>query len=166
MNNHHKFNLILVILSMLTIFLFSCESGGESSNTSKNIVKEVASVVFKEDSDKIDKFDKSLDDNLFVLRKSAHLVEFYLLGFLILNLFKDYRKISKKMLFICTFLCLIYASSDELHQLFVVGRTAKILDIIIDTLGASFGIISYYLLYKSSHKSRYKNELIIDTYTN
>ena len=35
----------------------------------------------------------------------------------------------------------LYASSDEIHQLFVAGRGASVRDVLIDTSGAFVGII-------------------------
>ena len=37
--------------------------------------------------------------------------------------------------------CILYAMSDEFHQLFVPGRSGEIRDICIDSLGALLGII-------------------------
>ena len=36
-------------------------------------------------------------------------------------------------------LCIGYAITDELHQAFVPGRTPKLLDVLIDSSGASLG---------------------------
>ncbi len=38
-------------------------------------------------------------------------------------------------------LCLLYAASDEFHQLFVPGRSCQFRDVCIDTLGAAAGIL-------------------------
>ena len=42
----------------------------------------------------------------------------------------------------------LYACTDELHQIFVPGRSAQFQDILIDTLGASFGATITYLTIK------------------
>ena len=42
----------------------------------------------------------------------------------------------------------LYACTDELHQIFVPGRSAQFRDILIDTLGASFGATITYLTIK------------------
>ena len=44
------------------------------------------------------------------------------------------------------FLSFLYACTDELHQIFVPGRSAQFRDILIDTLGASFGITITHLI--------------------
>ena len=82
------------------------------------------------------------------VRKSAHFIEFFILGLLVINVVKDYYKINYKYLIICILFCLIYSISDEVHQIYVLGRSCRIKDVIIDTIGSSIGVIIYYLIYK------------------
>ena len=42
----------------------------------------------------------------------------------------------------------LYACTDEIHQIFVPGRSAQFRDVLIDTLGASFGATITYLTIK------------------
>ncbi|MGV8147186.1 MAG: VanZ family protein [Alkaliphilus sp.] len=39
--------------------------------------------------------------------------------------------------------CVLYAISDETHQIFVPGRSAQVSDILIDSVGAAVGILIY-----------------------
>ncbi|MGI6209534.1 MAG: VanZ family protein [Anaerolineae bacterium] len=39
-------------------------------------------------------------------------------------------------------LCFLYACSDEVHQYFVPGRVADVLDVAADTLGASLALLA------------------------
>ena len=41
----------------------------------------------------------------------------------------------------------LYASSDELHQYFVSGRACQPRDILVDCLGASFGLLAFFIIY-------------------
>ena len=41
-----------------------------------------------------------------------------------------------------------YASTDELHQYFVPGRSARLFDVGIDTLGVLTGILAYLVIRK------------------
>ena len=75
----------------------------------------------------------------FIVRKSAHFLEYMILGILILNVLEAKCKRKKNMLLAILFVFL-YASSDEIHQLFVLGREGAIRDVIIDTCGGTFGI--------------------------
>ena len=47
-----------------------------------------------------------------------------------------------------TIIGILYAITDEIHQLFVPGRSGRILDIGIDSLGVITGIFIYKLLEK------------------
>ena len=42
---------------------------------------------------------------------------------------------------IALLLCVLYAGSDEWHQLFVPGRTSSLFDVALDSCGAAFGCV-------------------------
>ena len=65
----------------------------------------------------------------FIFKKSAHMIEFGVLVFLLSRAFK-YSKPSLSFL-----IALSYAFTDEIHQLFVPGRGGKLSDVFIDLLG-------------------------------
>ena len=57
------------------------------------------------------------------------------------------KKVFKLMLLILWMIlifCFIYACTDEFHQLFVMGRSCEMRDVLIDTLGSFVGILIYY----------------------
>ena len=153
----HAFNIFLVILSMITIFLFSHQTASESTDTSKKFAKEVVSIVVKDDVKKAEKLEIKIDKNLKLIRKNAHLIEYFILGFLVINLIKDYKKINKKYIILAIFLVAIYACTDEFHQLFIMGRSASFIDVLIDTLGSSLGIMLYYGIYSHFQKKKLTN---------
>ena len=80
----------------------------------------------------------------FPVRKAAHFSEYALLGMLMLNMtlrldcLRD-RPISVRA-GVAWALCVAYCLTDEIHQIFVPGRTFKLLDIVIDSSGALAGI--------------------------
>jgi len=76
-----------------------------------------------------------------VIRKLAHLFEFFILGVLMINYLKNYN--IKNYILISIAICFIYACTDEIHQLFIPGRDGNIKDIFIDTIGSFIGIMSY-----------------------
>lgn len=49
---------------------------------------------------------------------------------------------------------IICASFDEIHQLFIEGRSGQVIDVCIDTIGIALGICSFMLLYKIVLKIR------------
>lgn len=74
----------------------------------------------------------------FILKKSAHIIEY---GILFLLTFRAVKASNKKLLIsnyslLITFtFCLLYALSDEYHQSFVPGRQSKLMDVGFDFLG-------------------------------
>jgi VanZ family protein len=73
--------------------------------------------------------------------KLIHLVEYGVLGFFCAHatLRTWPKKPPRRMLALGAFLASAFGLSDELHQAFVPGRSAELLDFVADTLGASCG---------------------------
>jgi len=69
----------------------------------------------------------------FLILKSFHLIEYFILFIL---LYVSFRKIKFSAI-----IAYLYALSDEIHQYFIPGRTAKISDTFIDLVGIIAGII-------------------------
>lgn len=139
---------ILLILWCLLIFFFSNENGEVSSNRSKSITNNTINVyekVFKKEV----KDRKKVHDNLeVVIRKFAHFGLYFILGILVFLCFKEYPIDLRKQIIFSILFCLIYASSDEIHQMFISDRGPRILDVLIDTLGSTTGIITILLIMK------------------
>jgi VanZ family protein len=68
-----------------------------------------------------------------ILRKGAHVTEYAVLGALL------YRALGKEPLALA--LGIAYAATDELHQYFVRGRHASPVDVAIDAVGLSIGML-------------------------
>src|SRR3954471_23968392 len=68
-----------------------------------------------------------------ILRKGAHVTEYAVLGALL------YRALGREPLALA--LGLAYAATDELHQHFVRGRHASPVDVAIDAVGLSVGML-------------------------
>ena len=87
-------------------------------------------------------------DNIFtdfIVRKLAHFLEFT--GLSLLFNIALYQTKKRKMLITATALTSIYAVSDEVHQLFVEGRSCQISDWVIDTAGALLGTVGFLILF-------------------
>lgn len=82
----------------------------------------------------------------FFIRKSAHLLEYMVLGFLVFRLLAVLsRTKSSIVIFLSLVFCALYAALDEIHQHYTGGRTAMLADVLLDTSGAALGIMTYYL---------------------
>ena len=79
----------------------------------------------------------------FALRKLAHFSEYALLLTVIYWGFRSRLSFAPKtlMAWVLTF-AILFAISDEFHQSFVPGRTSQILDVMIDSAGASLTAIA------------------------
>ena len=153
MTKKRIFNIFLVVMSMFTIFLFSSENSDNSTKTSKSVAKEVVSVVVKDEK----KVEKIVDKDFVIFRKIAHLTEFFLLGFLLVNVWADGKKdTSLKYVVVAVLISCLYAGSDEYHQTMIPGRSGEVKDVLIDTVGASLGSLGYYGMFKFFRK-KHKN---------
>lgn len=76
--------------------------------------------------------------------KVSHFLAYLGLAFLLyayLRLRRGFNSDKKKLIIIVIATASLYGALDELHQLFVPGRSADVIDWIADTLGAIAGII-------------------------
>ena len=78
----------------------------------------------------------------FIYKKSGHLFVYFILTLIwIWTLTRDRLKNSILLSF-------AYAYTDEIHQLFVPGRTGLLRDVYIDLLGILLAVLSFFLLNK------------------
>ena len=77
-----------------------------------------------------------------ILRKSAHVVIYLVLSWLILRALRSGRKkkLTKKQLLLAFIFCFLYAVSDEWHQTFVPFREGVWTDVGFDSVGAFLGL--------------------------
>ena len=124
----------LLILWMLFIFIMSSFNGVMSSNQSGSIAVLIYNLFDISDTEKVS----------FIVRKCAHVSEFFILGILVINLVSKYNV--KHIYLISFIICVLYASSDEFHQLFVPGRSGQVADIFIDLIGVVLGLLLVFLI--------------------
>jgi VanZ family protein len=137
----NKFNIsVYIILSLAVIltvgFIFnnSIKSPEESSKQSQEVVETLRPIV--DPSNKVS--DKDLTHKV---RKSAHFLEFALLGFeLSLLTFFAKKGFSANVLVYSASSCLLVATLDEYIQSFT-DRGSSVTDVIIDSCGSVTGIV-------------------------
>lgn len=127
----NKPSTVLVAIWMIIIFLMSSFDATESTNQSNFIVNIITNIFKIENIELLS----------FIIRKLAHFTEYLILGFLTINMLNK-NDISKKYL-LSILICIIYATSDEIHQIFVPGRACQLVDVTIDFIGALTGIFIY-----------------------
>ena len=142
-------NIILIILWMGLIFVLSNDTAEESSKKSDGLIVRCVQDIIKRNLSTKEK-EKVLKYLVKPVRKSAHFFLYFVLGILIINLFKSFELFNYKTILLAILLCFLYACSDEIHQLFIKGRSCEVRDILIDTIGSLSGISVYYLFSKIS----------------
>ena len=143
--------LIPVLLTMVMIFCFSAQDGGESGALSGGVVAWLVERVVPGFSGlPLSQKETILSTVGFVVRKTAHFSEYALLGFFLML---HVRQIGKKMLVKGPYLWAwavgtLYAISDELHQMFVPGRGPAVRDVCIDSAGVAAGVAILCLIFQ------------------
>lgn len=130
---------ILIFVWMITIFMFSAQNGDESSELSQGFLR---TFILRFTPDNISEDIVNMME--YIIRKCAHMTEYAVFGILVFYQIKLYRLFEKEwnrivMAVICV---MIYASTDEIHQLFVGGRSGRFTDVLIDTAGGFIGILA------------------------
>ena len=98
-------SILLVIAWMIIIFLMSSFTATESTSQSNVIVEFICNL-----------FDiNNMNIISLIIRKLAHFAEYLILGLLVANMLKYYDK----KVYIGIIICILYAISDEVHQLLI-----------------------------------------------
>lgn len=132
--------LALVLAWMTVIFYFSNQPGEDSSNTSSRTAMLITEVITYGQSISIEEKQNIVIILNPIVRKMAHYSLYTLGGFLIINYINTYNWQDKKKISYSTLIGAIYAITDEVHQFFIEGRTAKLTDVLLDTLGVVTGV--------------------------
>ncbi|MBR5922563.1 MAG: VanZ family protein [Clostridia bacterium] len=130
-------SLCLVLVWMGVIFAFSAQEDKKSSEVSRGVVVRVAEVTYPH-YDRLDEAAKTkvVDKYYIPVRKAAHFSEFFVLGALLTVFLATFPGLNAKFKFlIASVTGILYAISDEAHQIFVSGRACRILDVLIDSAG-------------------------------
>ena len=154
---------IFTILMMITLFLFSSQASKDSNYLSytiadkiyhkidnmeekkqTNIIKEDGKYNEKTTANTYNKFsikNKTFYNINFIIRKSAHISLYLLLGIFILLFIRTYNIDWKKAIIITILFCFTYACLDEFNQYLRGTRTALFTDSLIDTFGCMLGCL-------------------------
>ncbi len=127
-----KFSLLLLIIWMILIFVMSSFNADISSNQSGIIVSFISKIFNINNIELLS----------LIIRKMAHFLEYFILGILMLNVIINYNK----KIYLSYIFSILYACLDEVHQLFVNGRSGQITDVLIDSTGIILGILLYRII--------------------
>ena len=131
-------SVFLVIFWMGFIFSFSSSEGEDSGSLSRDLLVKVIEVVTPyKDGDA--KMEELVDVLHFPFRKLAHFTVYFILGATVINMFYAFN-INKYTLILSVIICIVYAISDEVHQMFVSNRNGQISDVLLDSSGSCLAI--------------------------
>lgn len=121
-----------LIIWMIIIFMFSSQTGSESQYVSDALINKTVCINNSCNFDLVS----------FLIRKLAHFTLYFILGILVfINTKRSKEDIINSILF-----CIIYAFTDEMHQMFISNRSGELRDILIDSIGSYLGILLNYKL--------------------
>lgn len=131
---HISVSWILVAICMGIIFFLSAQNGEESLDLSGSFVMAL-----------LKGLGIAIDEG--VLRSIAHCLEFMGLSVLLFNAVYVTWFLKTTPIF-AFFGTVIYAVTDEIHQIFVPERAFQISDILLDSTGALIGVIASFVILK------------------
>lgn len=140
--------ILYIVLCLIVFFIWdnSLQNGGTSDGFSLIFAKRIAPIANK----------LGFYGNIWalnrIIRKLAHLTEFTILGgvlYVVLRRYIEYGTVVKTIV-----VGIVIASLDEFIQLFSLGRSSQLSDVLIDTVGIIIGISVVKLTYYISHDKR------------
>ena len=140
--------ILYIVLGLIVFFIWdnSLQNGGTSDGFSLIFAKWIAPIANK----------LGFYGNIWalnrIIRKLAHLTEFTILGgvlYVVLRRYIEYGTVVKTIV-----VGIVIASLDEFIQLFSLGRSSQLSDVLIDTVGIIIGISVVKLTYYISHDKR------------
>lgn len=140
--------ILYIVLCLIVFFIWdnSLQNGGTSDGFSLIFAEWIAPIANK----------LGFYGNIWalnrIIRKLAHLTEFTILGgvlYVVLRRYIEYGTVVKTI-----GVGIVIASLDEFIQLFSLGRSSQLSDVLIDTVGIIIGISVVKLTYYISHDKR------------
>ncbi|MBR2590149.1 MAG: VanZ family protein [Clostridia bacterium] len=139
------FSWLLVAALCVAIFHFSAQVADDSAEQSaffRELFTKLFGVGFTE----------------FFVRKMAHTLEYAALGFVSAFAFAYTLKKAKYFYFGIIF-SFVYSITDEIHQLYVPGRSGQVRDVFVDLAGTLLGVLVLGCLYLIYRKVKGKKDV-------
>ena len=155
---------VLAVVWMCMIFVFSAqdkeESGAVSESFTYHMVSSTRTFFHLDLSDARVKEIADIIEGL--VRKAAHMAEYGVLSVLLYIWIGQWEMGFLRRGGTAFLAAAVYGATDEIHQLFVVGRAGRFSDVMIDSAGALLGVMVFALfvrLVKCIYRKRLKRAL-------
>ena len=139
MTAYKRISWIAAFSWMAVIFYLSHQPGSASSDLSSGVVAALLSFM--------DQVAPNLEFDIesfhTFVRKNAHFIAYFLLSLLSLNAWRSSGFRGLKQLGLGFGMAVLFAATDEIHQLFIDGRSGEVRDVLIDGAGAGLGVVVY-----------------------
>lgn len=130
-----------VLLWMAVIFSLSAQVATQSSSLSGSTIRKVVEITQPGfHTMPVEQQNSVVESFQHMARKTAHALAYLVLGALSVSALLQYPSGSGVRFAAALAICIGYAGTDEVHQLFVPGRSGQIGDVCIDSGGALAGI--------------------------
>ncbi len=146
---------ILVVIWMMIVFIFSGQNGKQSQGTSDIITDRIVKIFYKLTDNSQDSVEVKNVVSVIV-RKLAHFTIYFIGGILIFNLINTFSIKTRYVIILTIIFGMLYAISDEMHQLFIEARAGKVTDVLIDTTGVLLATLIRYMICKNKEE-KWKN---------
>lgn len=139
----------MVILWMGVIFGLSAQPAAESGALSHGVTEMLVNFVKR----MVPSADISVEGLHHFVRKNAHFFAYMILALLVSHAFSRHEMHGMENFWNTLLICVLYAVSDELHQLLVPGRGASVVDVMIDSMGVLAGLLLYYFSHVTAKRA-------------
>lgn len=133
------------VAAMLCIIFYMSSKSGEAIDTGSGLVSIVRNALIAVTT--------SLFGHAIDVSPIGHFTEFFLLGLALVNALRLTFPLGKASIYALVGAS-VYGASDELHQIFVPGRTCDPMDWLIDTIAAALAIALFALIVRLKRKRR------------
>ncbi len=160
---------VFVIAWMTIVFIFSSQDGIQTLNTSGAVIHTIEKTVNNDES-QVDShtFENNTDNKTTqkykyssklqkIVRKNAHCILYTVGGVAISVFFTTYNFGKCKLILFTILTGFLYAVLDEIHQMYVPGRTSSAIDVIIDTTGIIIGLTIFIIILNLTTKKNREN---------
>ena len=137
------FSFLPALLMMYVIYSFSAQTADVSGSLSYAVsykIVEIGNDVLETGftDEQIGRYAHRIEHPV---RKLAHMTEYFLLAVAVSFPFYVYGVRGFALMLVAGLICVGFAAGDEYHQSFVAGRGPSKKDVMIDSIGAFFGIV-------------------------
>ncbi len=151
------------VIMMVIIFRFSIANGEQSAGLSFKLTEQIVTVI--NDTANMELTPQEEKDLIELIhtpiRKLGHMAEYGMLAVTVaFPLFFCHYRRGWKLVIWCEGIGILYACTDEIHQLFVPERSGQLTDVLIDSIGLTLGFIFFLLVLKVLNRFNGKRNFI------